>query len=55
MCPGQRRQLLLLIFDILKRKIENLNTLVKNLKKWKLKCEKYAGFKAKMEKTRPIP
>ena len=32
MCPGQRRQLLLLIFDILKRKIENLNTL--RIKNW---------------------
>ena len=30
--PGQRRQLLLLIFDILKRKIENLNT--SPLKNW---------------------
>ena len=26
----------------------------KNQKHWKLKCEKYTGFKAKMEKNRPI-
>ena len=31
------------------------NTILKNIKQhWKLKCEKYAGFKAEIKKNRPI-
>jgi hypothetical protein len=30
------------------------NIILKIKKHWKLKCEKYTGFKAKMEKNRPI-
>ena len=33
----------------------DIENIILNIKKhWKLKCEKYTGFKAQMEKNRPI-